>query len=63
MKHTHVAIQKPYLLWFSDFHTLKFLQVFKIRNNIAHNIKCDTVQGDTLQVLLGVITYVQRRTD
>ena len=60
MIHTHVATQKPYLLWIRD-HTLKFLHVFKIHNNITHNIKCDTVQGDTLQVLLGIITYVQRK--
>ena len=61
MIHTHVAIQKPYLLWIRD-HTLKFLHVLKI-HNIAHNIKCDMLQHDILQVLLGVITYVQRRME
>ena len=48
-----------YLLWIRDFHTLKFLHVFKNFHNIAHNIKCDTVEGDTLQVLLSIITYVR----
>ena len=57
---TYPCIQEPYLLWRRDPSTLKFLHVFKIRNNITHNIKCDTSQSDTLQVLL---TYVQRRIE
>ena len=57
---TYTCIEKPYLLWNRDHHTLKFLHVFKICNNIAHNIKCDTFQSDPLQMLLGIITYVQR---
>ena len=61
MIQTHVYIQKPYLLWIRDRHTTKFLHVFKIHNNIAYNIKCDMYQSDILQVLLGVIAYVQRR--
>ena len=63
MIHTHVYIQKPYLLWFRYIHTLKFLHVFKIHNNIAHNIKGDTFQSDILQGLLGVITYVHKRIE
>ena len=59
---TYTCIQKPYLLWIRDPHTLKFLHVLKI-HNIAHNIKCDTYQHDILQVLLGVIAYVQRRME
>ena len=29
-------------------------------HNIAHNIKCDMFQHDILEVLLGIIAYVQR---
>ena len=63
MIHTHVCKQKPYLLWIRDLCTLKLLHVFEIRNNFARNIKCDTFQSDTLQVLLGIIAYVQRRME
>ena len=58
----YTCIQKPYLLWIRDPHTLKFLHVLKT-HNIVHNIKCDMFQRDILQVLLGIIAYVQRRKE
>ena len=63
MIHTHVAIQKPYLLWIRNPRTLKFFHVFKNLHHIAQNIKSDTVQGDTLQLLQAISAYVYMRIE
>ena len=63
MIHTHVVIQKPYLYWIRNPCTLKFFHVFINLHHIAHNIKSDTVQGDTLQVLLAIIAYEHMRIE